>query len=157
MDNFSRMIQLATEFFDTKNDSSQLSIDESVMERLHTIHPASMGEITDSNGPIAWTIVIPTTQFVMDRFIAKKINERQLMDETLQVKIFEAVYLCSALVLPEYRGRGLAKELLCNSITSVQYKHHIRNLFYWAFSTEGDSLALATAKELRLPLYKRIE
>ena len=156
-DNFSRMIHLATEFFDTKNDPSQLSIDETVMERLHEIHSAAMGGLSNENEPIAWTIVIPTTHGIMNQFIGQSIGERELMELTLQQKIFEAIYLCSAMVLPEHRGKGLAKQLLCSSIRAIQNDHSIRHLFYWAFSREGDALSQAAAKELQLPLLKRKE
>ena len=156
-DNFSRMIQLATEFFDTKNDPSQLSIDETVIERLHRIHPSTMGERTGENGPIAWTIVIPTTNALMKQFIEGAIGEQELMELTIQQRNFDAVYLCSAMVLPEHRGKGLAKQLLCSSIRAIINDHSIRHLFYWAFSREGDALAQGTAKELQLPLLKRKE
>ncbi len=154
-DNFIRMIQLATEFFHTQNDPSQLSIDETVMERLHRIHPAAMGEKTDANGPIAWTIIIPTTLAIMNRFIDRSIGEQELVELTVRENKFEAVYLCSALVLPEHRGKGLAKELVCSSVRTVQKDHSLRHLFFWAFSSEGDALAQAIAKELHLPLLRR--
>jgi len=150
------MIQLATEFFDTKNDPAQLSIDETVMKRLHRIHSATMGEITDENGPIAWTIVIPTTTSLMHQFLEKRINETELMELTEHEKKFTGVYLCSALVLAEHRGKGLAKQLLCTSIRGIQKEHTLHSLFYWAFSAEGDRLSQAVAKEIGLPLYNRM-
>ena len=45
--NFDRMIQLADEFFQTKNDPSQISVTEDVMERLKQIHPSTMSEHID--------------------------------------------------------------------------------------------------------------
>ena len=151
------MIQLATEFFDVKNDPSQLSIDETVIERLRLIHPATMGEMTDENGPIAWTIAIPTTESVMNRFLEKQINEAELLALTEYEKKFTEVYLCSALVLPEHRGKGFAKQLFCSSIYAIQKKHSVQSLFSWAFSTEGDGLSQTVAKTLGLPLHKRMK
>ena len=77
------MIQLADEFFETKNDPTQLDITEDVMEQLHSIHPSTMGEIANDDGPIAWSIVIPATRDVKDLFLNRKIGEAELMSMTL--------------------------------------------------------------------------
>ena len=154
-DNFTRMILLADEFFKTKNDPSQLSIDERVMERLHTIHPATMGALSDENGPIAWTIIIPTTNAVMERFLKKNIGERELLELSEHTQQFESIYLCSAVVLPEQRGKGFAKQLLNDSVRSIMADHSIRTFYYCAFSMEGDALARTVSKSFTLPLRKR--
>ncbi|MDD8018805.1 MAG: hypothetical protein PHP42_10570 [Bacteroidota bacterium] len=157
IDNYTRMIQLADEFFASKKDPAQLDIDEQIITQLKKIHPAAMGELTDDGGPVAWTIVIPTTHDIMQQFLEKKISEKNLFDLTLHQSQFGAVYLCSALVLPEYRRKGFAKQLLCSSVRTIQQTHLISELFYWAFSTEGDTLAHAVASELHLPLLQRTE
>lgn len=154
-DNFTRMIHLADEFFETKNDPSQLSIDEQVMKRLHGIHPATMGEIANEQGPVAWTIVLPTSAAAMELFLMKEIGEQELMERAEKEKQFESIYLCSALVLPEQRGRGLARQLIDDSIRSIVNDHPIRTLYYWAFSTEGDALARSASRTFNLPLRKR--
>ena len=153
--NLVRMIQLAEDFFATKNDPSQISIDRKVMLKLKRIHPSTMTEKSTSKGPIAWILIIPTTQELMKQFITKKINERELLNKTpLRVK-YESIYLCSALVLPEHRGEGLAKRLMIKAVKSIQKKHQINSLFYWKFSTAGKKLAASVAREISLPLYKR--
>lgn len=149
------MIQLAEDFFAVKNDPSQISVNKRVMRRLNHIHPETITEKSTSKGPIAWILIIPTTQILMERFIAKNINERELYKKTpLHVK-YDSIYLCSALVLPEYRGRGLAKRLMTKAIKSIQKDHPIKSLFYWAFSSEGKKLAASVARELSLPLFRR--
>lgn len=154
--NLVRMIQLAEEFFATKSDHSQISVNSKVMLKLNRIHPNTMMEKKTSKGPIAWNLVIPTTHKLMEQFIAKKISERKLLNKTpLRVK-YDSIYLCSALVLPEYRGKGLAKSLMTKAIKSIQKDHPINCLFYWAFSKEGKKLATSVAKEFSLPLYKRV-
>jgi GNAT superfamily N-acetyltransferase len=153
--NLLRMIQLAEEFFATKDDPSQISINNKVMRKLKNIHPSTMMEKKTSKGPIAWILVIPTTHKLMEQFIAKKINEGELLNKTLLRVKYDSIYLCSALVLPEYRGRGLAKKLMIKAIKSIQKVHPIQCLFYWAFSTEGKKLAASLSRELSLPLYKR--
>ena len=131
------MIRLADEFFEAKSDPMQISVNRETMEVLKKIHPSTMGEIASKKGPIAWVLVIPTTHKLMKEFISKKINEKQLLDNTPLGSKYEAVYLCSALVLPEERGKGLAKRLLIKSIKSIKKKHPVKFLFYWGFSPEG--------------------
>ncbi len=155
MDNLTRMIHLADEFFATKNDPSQLTITEEVMEQLRSIHPATMGEITYGEGPVAWTIVIPTTRAIREQFVNGAIGETELMNRTCAEKKFTSIYLCSALVLPEFRGKGLAKKLVSNSIRSIQMDHPIEELFVWAFSGEGKELAKSVASSVGLPLFER--
>lgn len=151
------MIRLAEEFFATKNDPSQIAVTEEVMGRLRQIHHATLSEQDDGNGPIAWVLVIPTTHDLMDRFIARQINEQELLEKTPLGAVYDTVYMCSALVLPEHRGKGLAKRLTCSAIKSIQADHPIKSLFYWAFSREGTILAVSVARGLELPLNKTPE
>jgi len=151
------MIKLAEEFFDTKNDPAQITITPSAVDKLKKIHPNTLAEKRDRNGPIAWFIVIPTTTVLMKSFIKKKISEQDLLDLTPPGRRYEALYLCSALVLPEFRGRGVARSLISKTIKSIQKQHPIRCLFYWAFSAEGERLAARIAEEFDLPLYARPE
>jgi hypothetical protein len=154
--NLERMIQLAGEFFATKNDPSQISINGRVMARLKNIHPNTITEKSTSRGPVAWILLIPTTHTLMEQFVSKKINERELYRKIPLHVTYDSIYLCSALVLPEYRGRGLAKKLMIQAIKSIQKKHPITSLYYWALSSEGKKLAASVAKELSLPLSERI-
>jgi hypothetical protein len=154
-ENLDRMIKLAEEFFETKNDPMQISINRESMARLKKIHPSTLTEKNDKNGPIAWIVVIPTTHDLMEKFITKKINEQELLDDTPLQEKYDALYLCSALVLPEHRGKELARLLISKAIKSIQKQHAIKYLFYWAFSIEGKKLAASVAKEFALPLCKR--
>jgi hypothetical protein len=154
-ENLKRMIKLAEEFFDMKNDPDQLSVDGETMAKLREIHPATMSEECDGNGPIAWMLVIPTTRVIMEEFIHGGINERELLAKTPMAGSYNAIYLCSALVLPEYRGKGLAGRLASGAVRSIRKDHPIEALFYWSFSGAGDSLAASLAREFELPLYSR--
>ena len=91
----------------------------------------------------------------MREFVSKSINEQQLLEKTEPGLKYDALYLCSALVLPEERGKGLAMRLLNQSIKSIRKQHPIKFLFYWGFSVEGKKLADAAAKECSLPLFAR--
>jgi GNAT superfamily N-acetyltransferase len=151
------MIKLAEEFFDTKNDPAQISITPATINKLRKIHPNTLTEKKDRNGPIAWFIVMPTTKALMKRFIERKITEQELLDGTPLGSSYDALYLCSALVLPEYRGRGVARSLISRTINSIRKQHPIQYLFFWAFSVEGNRLATRIAEEFNLPLYARPE
>jgi GNAT superfamily N-acetyltransferase len=153
--NLERMIQLAGEFFQAHNDPDQISVDEEIMRRLKELHPATITQEEDENGPIAWILIIPTTDHIMKDFIAKAINENELLKLTSKNSAFTALYLCSALVLPECRGKGIARRLTVSAIKSIQLQHPIKSLFYWSFSPEGEHLALSVAKETGLPILKR--
>jgi GNAT superfamily N-acetyltransferase len=155
--NLERMIRLAEEFFEMKNDPMQISVDEKTRKRLKKIHPNTMAEIRNKNGPIAWILVIPTTVALMQQFVAKTIHERDLLEKTPLRTKYDALYLCSALVLPEHRGKGIAKRLVTKAIRNIRKEHPIKYLFYWAFSKEGRNLARSAAKTFDLPLLSRRE
>lgn len=153
--NFERLIKLATEVFDVKNDPSQLDINPEVMERLHQIHPATVSQHDVGDGPVAWVLVFPTTIDVMNRFLQQEITEKELFNLTpLNVK-YDAIYLCSALVLEEYRRQGITRTLALNAIEKIREKHPLKAAFVWAFSPEGDKAAETIARLSGLPLFKR--
>jgi GNAT superfamily N-acetyltransferase len=154
-ENLERMIRLAEEFFETKNDPAQISVDEDTIKILRRIHRTTMAEIRNEKGPVAWVLVIPTTTHLMDQFIAGEIHERELLLRTPLHVQYDALYLCSALVLPEFRRQGLAKRLVLKAIRSIRRKHPIQHLFYWEFSIEGRNLASTIANEAHLPLVAR--
>jgi GNAT superfamily N-acetyltransferase len=156
LSNFERMIQLAEDVFAFKSDPDQLDVDQEVMARLQRIHPATVSEQDDGNGPVAWVLLIPTTLDLMNRFLNHEISEKELFTLTPEDSVYETLYLCSALVLEEYRRKGIAKKLLLNAIEQIRRDHPLKALFVWAFSKEGDLASEAIARLTSLPLYKRI-
>jgi ribosomal protein S18 acetylase RimI-like enzyme len=157
LSNFERMIKLAEEVFAAKEDPDQLDVNQEVLERLDRIHPATVSEYDDGNGPVAWVLLIPTTLDLMNRFLENAISEKELFDLTPLDTTYEALYLCSAMVLEEYRRKGIAKQLALNAIESIQKNHPLKALFVWAFSNEGDLGSEALARLTSLPLYKRVQ
>jgi ribosomal protein S18 acetylase RimI-like enzyme len=154
-DNYARMIRLAEDVFHVDDDPSQLAIDEEVIERLCRLHPASVQEHATEDGPVAWAVVIPTTRDIMEAFVSGVIGENELLDRTPGSGPFDAVYLCSALVLPEFRRQGLAQTLLFRAVEEIRSQHRIVALFSWGFSLEGDALADRIASRCGLPIMKR--
>jgi len=155
--NLQRMIQLAEDVFATNSDPNQLGVDQEVIERLQRIHPSSVLEQNDANGPIAWVLLIPTTLDLMNQFLEHKISEKELFLLTpLDIK-YEALYLCSAMVLEEFRRKGIVKQLVLNAIENIRNNHPLKAMFEWAFSKEGDLASETLARLTSLPLYKRTE
>ena len=154
--NLQRMIKLADEFFEARTDPEQINVTPRARARLERMHPATLSAKTTRNGPIAWMLVIPTTTTLMRKFIDGQIGENELLKRTPVGRPYQAVYLCSALVLPEYRGKGIAKRLLTTAIRSMRRDHPIECLFYWAFSKKGGKLARSVARAAKLPLMRRI-
>ncbi|WP_318346787.1 GNAT family N-acetyltransferase [Aquipluma nitroreducens] len=153
--NFERLVQLADEVFAVKSDPSQLDVNAEVLERLYKLHPATVSAFDDGNGPVAWVLLIPTTLDLMNRFLGKQISEKELFDLTPIEAKFDAVYLCSALVLEEFRRKGIAKQLALTAIDNMREMHQLKAVFVWAFTPEGDSAAETIANLAKLPLYKR--
>ncbi len=154
-DNYERMIQLVTESFDMRNDPDQISVTPEEQKKLFAIHPSTLSEMTNENGPIVWILLIPTTQVIMERFIAGKISEKQLLEQTKVGDKYDAIYLCSASVLAEFRHKGHAKKVALTAIQDMQKSHPVRSLYYWPFSDEGKALARSLARAVDLQLFER--
>jgi hypothetical protein len=153
--NLERMIQLAEKVFAVKSDPEQLDINPEVRERLIKIHPDTISQESNENGPIAWILVIPTTKELMNDFLEKKISEKEMFEKTPLNTMYDALYLCSALVLEEYRRKGITKKLLLKVTQNICKDHPIKYLFTWPFSLAGDMVSEEIARITSLPLYKR--
>jgi GNAT superfamily N-acetyltransferase len=153
--NFDKMLRLADEFFSVRTDPDQLNVTPAVIDRLKQIHPATLSDESTADGPVVWILLIPTTGVLMNRFLAREINERELLDLTPAPGVYAALYLCSALVLPEYRRKGLAAKVAGDAVAAIRRDHPITTLFYWEFSGEGRRLAEAISRECGLPLLVR--
>ena len=154
--NLERMIDLADEFFSSRTDPDQLDVNHEVLERLRQLHPATVSDYDEGTGPVAWVLLIPTTTALMNSFLEHRISEKELYEQTPLNETYDAIYLCSALVLEEYRRQGIAKRLALKAIEKIRLDHPIKALFSWAFSKEGDLAAEVIAQIASLPLYKLV-
>jgi len=154
LSNFERMIQLAEEVFDSKSDPEQLEVNEEVLNHLYKIHPASVQEFDDGNGPVVWVLLFPTTNDLMNRFLKNEISEKQLFELTPLAIQYDTIYLCSAMVLEEYRRKGIAQQLTKDAIEEITKSHPITSLFVWPFTKEGSTLAekISTSVGLQLKI-----
>jgi hypothetical protein len=153
--NFERLIELSDEVFSSRTDPDQLNVNENVMEHLQLIHPDTISEYDEGNGPVCWVLCIPTTLDLMNKFINKEISERELYELTPLNAKYEAIYMCSALLLEEFRGKGIAQRIGMKAIENIMVDHSIKALFFWSFSKEGEKLAQKVSGLMNLPLYKR--
>lgn len=140
------MIELAEKSFDARNDPQQLDVNEKVLKQLEKLHPATLSEYDDGKGPVVWILLIPTTEKLMQEFLSGKIGETQLLNQTPLNAKYDTIYLCSAMVLDEYRGKGIAKKLTLEAIEAISKDHPVKTLFVWPFSKEGRGLAESIAK-----------
>jgi len=153
--NFERLIELSDEVFSSRTDPDQLNVNENVMEHLQLIHPDTISEYDEGNGPVCWVLCIPTTLDLMNQFINKEISERELYELTPLNAKYEAIYMCSALLLEEFRGKGIAQRIGMKAIENIMVDHSIKALFFWSFSKEGEKIAQKVSGLMNLPLYKR--
>lgn len=94
----------------------------------------------ENGTPIAWSLVLPTSKEVKDKFLRGEINENHLFELSIKNPSFESLYLFVVIVLPVYRQKGLAKKLMSYQIKYFQDKYNINDFFAWIFSTEGEKL-----------------
>ena len=153
--NFNRMLQLIDEVFETRSDPDQIQVTQQQLKKLEKIHPATLTEKTDENGPLIWILMIPTTKQIMIDFLEGTISEKALLEKTKPGESYDSIYLCSATTLPEARGKGETKKLCIEGIQRILKDHPITTLYVWPFTEEGSGLAESVAKDCGLELLKK--
>lgn len=135
-----RMNQIAEEIFGTHEDPNQIQIKRESAEKLDSLTKDWLVyELDKSENPISWIVVVPTTKEIAEKFLHKEITERQLLEMTSPQKEYSALYLCSAITVPEHRRQGLAEKLLKEAINKIPKTNNCI-LFAWPFSEEGNHL-----------------
>lgn len=153
--NLKRLLELVDDVFETRNDPTQIAFSEAEMEKMESLHSGCLQESANTDGPISWVSVIPTSLELMNLFVQGALTERQLFEATEETTPKQAVYLCSAIVLPEFRRSGIAFDLSVNSIRSIQGDQKIEAAFVWPFTDEGEALAQKVASSCGLSLFVR--
>lgn len=97
--------------------------------------------IKEGDEPIAWSLVLPTSRGDMEEFLSRKITEQELFDRACAEPSFESMYIFAAITRPEYRGRGLATELLEYQVKYFKEKYGIKDFYAWILSADGKALA----------------
>lgn len=154
-DVFEKALELSEAFFGTKKDPEQIPVTQASADKLQSIHPNTIRYQLDERGdPIAWVVVIPTSTETMQKFTSGSISERELLDVAAEERSFEALYLCSAFVLPEYRRKGYAKQLLLDGIRELSGGRDLP-LYAWVYSEAGERLVDAVSQTLGRQVARR--
>lgn len=139
------LITLIENQFDTRNHPEQMQINDENRLWVRSKIPECALIIKDKDIVIGSTLIIPSILVVMNDFISGKIHEadlvHQMQREEINYKKMQAIYLCSAFIKPEYRGKGLALKALIKSIHDINPENHPFPLYYWAYSQDGKRLA----------------
>ena len=130
---------------------------DDVLETLAELHPGTLSEYGGVDGPICWILMIPTSEKTMELFLNDKISESDILNLSINKKSIEAIYLCSAIVLPEFRNTGIAKQLSIDAIKKMQFDFPIKTLYTWPFSEVGKSLANSIASTVDLPIKFKVK
>ena len=153
--NYARMFQLIEEVFETRQDADQIQVTNQELKKLQKLHPACLSEKADTNGPVIWVLLFPTSQLLMEAFLAHKISEKALLSKTKMNGVNDCIYLCSATTLPEYRNQGETKRLAIAAIQEISKVYPIKTLFVWPFTKDGLSLAKSISKTCGLALREK--
>ncbi|MEI6849816.1 MAG: hypothetical protein WCK29_02140 [archaeon] len=152
---------LAEEYFKTEGDSEQAKVNDENRNWIHENIPECRNVIKDGEKIVGFTLIFPCKKETMNLFLNNDITEEELlriMKKELNYKNFDSIYLCSTVIIEEYRRKGLALKAFIKSIEKIISfsKNKKPNLFYWGFSEEGKRLSEKVAKETGLELkYRR--
>ena len=134
-----KMMTTAERFFGTLNDPEQMQITKDSFYKLQKLHPKTLIYRLENGEPVSWAIILPTQTELMDKFLRGEINEQKLLDMTKQQKTYEALYLCSAFTIPEFRRKGYIIEMMKEAINAIPHTDDVK-LFAWPYSEEGKLL-----------------
>ena len=90
--NYTRMFALIEETFATRNDPDQIQVTPEQMKKLEKLHPSTLTELADENGPVIWVLVIPTTTNVMNDFLSEKFPKKECLKRR-EWAIFTTVFI----------------------------------------------------------------
>ena len=132
------MREIAEKIFGTSVDPTQIPITEESADKLNKLTSHWLKYRLDENrNPLSWVVVVPTTKEIAARFLRGEITERQILEEAIPLDKYSALYLCSAITIPENRGKGLASELIKEAIHEIP-KTDDYILFAWPYTKEGE-------------------
>ena len=134
-----KMLDIGEQFFGTANDPDQMPATRESFYKLQRLHPKTVIYRLEKGEPISWVVVLPTSAELMEKFLRGEINERELLDLTEPQDKYEALYLCAAFTVSEYRRRGYVIEMFKEAINAIPHVQDVK-LFAWLFSQEGRRL-----------------
>ena len=152
--NIDKSMEISEKFFQTEFDPDQIPVNNDSERKLLSIHKHTIIFKNEKGGDlVAWVVIIPTSISTMNKFLNKKITEKELLEMAVKEKNFDALYLCSIFVIPEYRRKGYAKKLIIEAIEKLQSNRNAP-LYCWVYSEEGEKLISNLSETLNRPILK---
>lgn len=146
------MNKVAEQFFQTTDDEDQIPIHTDTYKKLDQLSQQTLFFEEHDGAPVGWAILIPTTNTLKEQFLSGYISERVLFEKTKPQEVPEAVYLCSAFVLPEHRNKKIAFSILSRAIQYYQHLNPTASFFGWKYSDEGEKLFHSLEKNLHIAI-----
>lgn len=136
-------LQIAEDAFATKNDPSQISIDDKNVLWTRENIPFCWTLILVDTECVGSAAVLPTEKNAMTKFLNGQINENALLQLTQKSEIGSArcLYLSGVSVLPELQKRGLGSQALIHAIEGARKQlPQIQDLYCSLFTDAGKAL-----------------
>ena len=131
---------LAEEFFQTEIDPTQISATLEDTNKILAIHEKGLIYRTDKDGKlVGWIVVLPTSQKLSLQFLSGEITERMLLEKSEPQNEYDALYLCSAYVVPKHRREGHVVDMLKEAMSCIPHAKDCM-LSSWPYSPEGRQL-----------------
>lgn len=135
-----QMMALAEETFGSRDDPDQMPVTQESADKLSTLTPDWLKYKVDPDGRLmSFAVVTPTTREIAERFLSGEITEREILELTTPQERYSALYLASAVTVPEFRRQGVATELLKELIAGIPTTDDPL-LFAWTFNDGGKAL-----------------
>ena len=144
--------KMAAVLFGTDEDKTQAQPTLENALRLIALEKNNFICLKEGGKIIAWSVVMPTSQKEMERFLKEEINEKELFEISIEHPSFEALYLMAVIVLPEYRKQGIGSSLMKQQIEYFKGKYGIEKLYAFVLTEEGKGLIGALEKNLQVTI-----
>jgi GNAT superfamily N-acetyltransferase len=113
------------DFFETRKDPEQMQITPNNTKWIYAKHPDWVNIATQGGEFVGGAFCFPITKKSAKEFAQGNISEKELFKEAKAGVInLEAIYFCSVLVMPKYRGQkignALVKKLLIKMVGGIQ-------------------------------------
>lgn len=149
--------KLHFEEFNVDKDLEQIQSESISWERLINCECEQECIIKESERVLGSSYIILTSNELADKFLSAEINENDLLLNSRKIKKFDCIYLCSAIILPEFRNKGFifesSKRVIANSIE--EFGMQFPKLFYWPFSNIGEKLSKKIANYFKFEILKK--
>jgi predicted GNAT family acetyltransferase len=144
--------KIAARLFGTDLDETQAQPTLENALALISLEKENFICLKEDNKIIGWSVVLPTSRAEMTRFLNRGINEKELFSIAVTQKSFEALYLMAVIVLPEFRGQGVAQSLMKSQITHFREKYSINDFYSLILTREGQKFIRALERNLNISI-----